>query len=182
MIDADSLDASQTMMTMHPEQLRNALSLIHSGVLYMGTTQYCPVETSNNVGVIRTTNDGVTIEGMFRSSNAYREQMALDSIVRAFKSNHFDGVELTGYSGWEPKSDYRLLNMAVDHGKRIIGDMKISAIHAGLECGPINGAYPGMQIISIGPTIIGPHSPDEKVEIRSVEKFYNLVHALLKDL
>ena len=181
LIDADSLDASQKMMTMHPEQLRNALSLIHSGVLYTGTTNYSPVETSNNVGVIRTTNEGVTIEGMFRSSNAFREQMALDSIVKAFKSNGFS-VELDGYSGWEPKSDYRLLSMAADHGKRIIGDMKISAVHAGLECGPINGANPGMQIISIGPTIIGPHSPDEKVEIKSVGKCYELVRSLLKEL
>jgi dipeptidase D len=87
---------------------------------------------------------------------------------------------MESYPGWEPDSGSRLLELAKQayrDSAGIIADVK--AVHAGLECGIIGQKFPGIQMVSIGPTIKGAHSPAERVDIKSVEMFWNVLVKLL---
>lgn len=160
----------------------SALNLVHSGVLYTGTSKYCDVDTSNNLGVVKTTKDGVIAEGMLRSSNDYRQNMELSSIRDAFESNLFKFEVVNAYPGWEPKDSYPLLDIAKEHAQRYLGKVEVKAVHAGLECGIICGKNPGMEAISIGPLIEFPHSPNERVCIKSVQRYNSFIRSLIKGL
>ena len=88
-----------------------------------------------------------------------------------------------GYPGWKPNADSEILRAM----KKIYHDLfgvepKVNAVHAGLECGIIGSAYPGLDMISFGPTIKNPHSPDEKCEIASVEKYWKFLLETLKNI
>ena len=73
--------------------------------------------------------------------------------------------------------------MVKENYEEVLGkEVELKALHAGLECGIIGAKIPGMQMISIGPDIRNPHTPDEKVKIDTVEKFYNLMKSILKEL
>jgi dipeptidase D len=182
-LNAKPFELDSVLTTSNPRNVINALSLVHSGVLFLETSKYALVETSNNIGIIHTTKDGVIMEGMLRSSNDYREQVALNLVRTAFESNNFAFEVVGRYAGWQPKDNYRLLDLALSNAKTVFGsEKKVEAVHAGLECGPLNGFYPGMEIISLGPKIVGPHSPSEKVEIQSVGKSYQLIRAIIKEL
>ena len=90
-------------------------------------------------------------------------------------------VELSGsYDGWKPNMESPILKAMLASYEALYGKKPaVTAIHAGLECGIIGGVYPNLDMISFGPTICYPHSPDEKVEIASVAKFYDfLLHTL----
>lgn len=88
-----------------------------------------------------------------------------------------------GYPGWKPNMDSHLLKLAKKIYKDIFNkEPEVKAIHAGLECGILGNKVPGLDMISFGPTILGAHSPDEKVNIESVDKFYKLLKSFLKSL
>ena len=91
-------------------------------------------------------------------------------------------VEHTGsYPGWAPNPSSEILELMVPLYKEMFNaDPKVQACHAGLECGILNERYPGLDMISFGPTIKNPHSPDEKVHIDSVAKFWKLLLEVLK--
>ena len=83
---------------------------------------------------------------------------------------------VTGYGdpGWKPKPSSEILNVAVESYKRLFGtEPKVKAIHAGLECGLFLEKYPSLDMVSFGPTLRGVHSPDERMLIPTVEKFWN---------
>ena len=96
------------------------------------------------------------------------------------------GADVTdggGYPGWEPNVQSLLLDVVQSVHKRVLGsDPEVSAIHAGLECGIIGEKYGGMDMISFGPQIEFPHSPDERVRVKSVGSFYRLLGATLEEL
>ena len=86
-----------------------------------------------------------------------------------------------GYPGWVPNLDSNILNLSKEVYKQLFNkEPEIKAIHAGLECGILEGKNPGMDMVSFGPTIQGAHSPNERVNIETVEKFYNLLKGILK--
>jgi dipeptidase D len=88
-----------------------------------------------------------------------------------------------GYPGWTPNPDSKVLKVGVETYKRMFGhDPIVRAIHAGLECGLIGEKYPKMDMISYGPTLRGVHAPGEKIEIKTVEMFWNLTLEILKNL
>jgi dipeptidase D len=88
-----------------------------------------------------------------------------------------------GYPGWQPNIESPLLQLATDLYKKTYGkEPAVKAVHAGLECGILSDKYPGLDMISFGPTIIGAHSPDEKVNINAVIKFYSFLKILLHEL
>ena len=93
-------------------------------------------------------------------------------------------VEFSGsYPGWKPNLNSRILSiMQETYKEEFQAEARIITIHAGLECGIIGRNYPGMDMISFGPTIKHPHSPDEKVNIATVQKFYQFLLATLKKL
>ena len=90
---------------------------------------------------------------------------------------------MSDYPAWEYKSDSQLRKICVDSFTNVYGhEPEVTSIHAGLECGIIGSKYPKMDMISFGPTICYPHSPDEKVEIASVGKFYDFLVDTLRNV
>ena len=88
-----------------------------------------------------------------------------------------------GYPGWTPNPASRVLKVGVETYKNMVGHEPIvRAIHAGLECGLIGEKYPKMDMISYGPTLRGVHSPDERIEIKTVQMFWDLTLQILKNL
>jgi dipeptidase D len=164
-------------------RLLNLLYVIPHGVMGMSHAIPGLVETSTNLAVISLKNNKISILTSQRSSVA-SALTGLHDMIRAcgFQA----GVEVHsggGYPAWQPNPDSALLKRA----KRVYQDLfgkepEVKAIHAGLECGIIGDKFPGMDMISFGPTIIGAHSPDEKVQISTVEKFWKFVEALIKDV
>ena len=88
-----------------------------------------------------------------------------------------------GYPGWKPNLDSPVLKVAQNTYKSLFGkEPAVKAIHAGLECGIIGERIPGMDMLSFGPTMEGVHSPDEKIHIDTVERFYNFLLAILRNV
>ena len=141
------------------------------------------VETSNNLAMVKSGNGVITIECLLRSS----VDSARDDLEIMIKSvfdlagavSVFDGA----YPGWKPNQDSPILKTMQALYTRQFGKVpEITAIHAGLECGILGGTYPGLDMISFGPTIRYPHSPDEKVNIPSVAKFWEFLVETLRNI
>ncbi len=158
------------------------MSLPH-GVLAMSLAMEGLVETSTNLAVIKTEDKEVEVVESSRSSI----NSSLDFVCKQLKAlGDLAGAQThqpPGYPGWTPNPDSELLRKMKEVYKRLFGkEPQVTAIHAGLETGIIGKNYPDMEMISFGPTIKFPHSPDEKVEIASVEKFWKLLVETLKEL
>ena len=141
------------------------------------------VETSNNLATVKGENGSLVITTSSRSSI----DAALDALRRRIRAT----AELAGaavdqrpaYPGWKPNLDSRLLEVVKTvHARELGAAPGVKAIHAGLECGIIGRKVPGMDMISFGPVIEFPHSPDERVHIESVGRFYRLLTATLAAL
>jgi dipeptidase D len=186
------------MLTLHPspeesrarvvstEDQGRLLSLLYAlptGVIGMSASLPGLVETSLNLAVISTESDRILIELNLRSS----VETALDDLasrVSAFARLARASVEFTvGYPVWQPNPAAPLLKAVVGSYRALFGaDPAIKAIHAGLECAVIRDRYPGMDMVSFGPTIEAAHSPDERVEIGSVDKFWRLLTAAIENI
>ena len=139
------------------------------------------VETSTNLATVSTNESNVIIGLSSRSSIKSALQDFRDRIRAIASLSGAKVSEEKPYPGWKPNLDSKLLALS----KKIFKDMykeepKVEAIHAGLECGIIGEKFPEMDMISIGPTIKYPHSPEEQVHISTVDKFYNYVLEILK--
>jgi dipeptidase D len=141
------------------------------------------VETSTNLATIKMANDALVI-GLSSRSSVASALTALRQKIRAIATlAGADVDEEPGYPGWKPDLDSELLSVVKTVHERVLGtEPKIEAVHAGLECGLIGEMIPGMDMISFGPHIDFPHSPNERVKISSVEHFSNLLAATLKEL
>lgn len=141
------------------------------------------VETSNNLAMVKTTSDTIIVYCLTRSSVESRKEELQDIIHSVFAMAGAE-VEFSGsYPGWKPNLNSRILDVMKTTYQTNYGvEPRIIIIHAGLECGIIGRNYPGMDMISFGPTIKYPHSPDERVEIASVQKFYDFLLATLQAL
>jgi dipeptidase D len=141
------------------------------------------VETSNNVASIKTDTGKVTIVCSSRSSNSAALKATCDKLMAIAQLAGAAIEQPGGYPGWMPNLDSKILKICSDTFKQVSGkEAKYMAIHAGLECGLIGEKYPGMDMISIGPTIRHPHSPEECVHVGSVKEFYMHVLKVLEVL
>jgi dipeptidase D len=165
------------------KKLLMTLSALPHGVMKMSADIPGLVETSTNVAVIKTDKKSVTMVTSQRSSVASE----IDEIVQTV-SNIFElgGAKVThgdGYPGWKPNLNSDILKVARSTYKSLYGkEAEVKAIHAGLECGIIGEKMQGMDMISFGPTLEGVHSPDEKIYIDTVEKYWNFLLAILKNV
>ncbi len=165
---------------------QRALSLVNAlphGVQSMSYDIPELVETSTNLAAVQQSNGSLSILMSSRSSVA----SALDALRRRIRSAallaNAQVVEPEGYPGWEPDTDSHVLRVVQRLHKEVLGsEPEVTAVHAGLECGIIGEKYPGMDMISFGPQIEFPHSPDERVKIGTVADFYKLLSATLEDL
>jgi len=139
------------------------------------------VETSNNLARVHIENGKLVILSNQRSSNMDSLASMGERILSVARLAGAEG-ELSGsYTAWHPNMDSALLARCVDVYEKLYGQKPaVEAIHAGLECGIIGSKYPGMDMISFGPTIMNPHSPDERINIESIGKVWNFVVALFK--
>lgn len=163
--------------------LIHAITLCPHGVYRMIPEMPDIVETSNNLAMIGMENNRITVMCLTRSSVESRKEELRQIIQSAFALAGAE-TEFTGsYPGWKPNLHSHILEVMKDVYRKEFGNTpRIITIHAGLECGIIGRNYPGMDMISFGPTIEHPHSPDERVNIATVQKFYHFLLATLKQL
>jgi len=174
--------AKQSLDDATKKKVLETLTALPHGVIRMSGDIPDLVETSTNVAVLRTDRAGVTIVTSQRSSIESEKDMIAAQVAAVAQ---FAGAKIKvsdGYPGWQPNVNSGLLMKGKEVYRNLFGrEPEVKAIHAGLECGIINDRVGGdVDTISFGPTIIGPHSPDEKVEIASVEKFYKFLVEIVK--
>lgn len=141
------------------------------------------VETSNNLAIVKCANGKYTVNCLVRSAVDSAKMGTMYKIGTIFDligaNVSFDGA----YPGWKPNMDSPILKTMQETYQKLYGKIpETKAIHAGLECGLLGGTYPHWDMISFGPTIRSPHSPDERVNIESVGKFWNFLIATLKNV
>ena len=176
----DSVAPATVMDPAAARRIVNALYACPNGVIRMSTDMPGLVETSTNLAIVQAEKGRVFIKCLLRSS--------VDSAKEALK-NKFEALfALVGaeigfdgeYPGWKPNMDSGILKMAREVYYENFGKVpEVKAIHAGLECGILGGVYPDWDMISFGPTLRHPHSPDEKVDIETVGKFWKFLVKLV---
>ena len=185
----EEVDCPKTEM---PEDVQDflihAVTLCPHGVYRVIPEMPDIIETSNNIAIIETKaisdqQSAISVICLTRSSVESRKE-ELASIIQSAFSLAGAEVEFSGaYPGWKPNFKSTLLaTMKSVYEKEFGNSPRVVTIHAGLECGIIGSKYDGMEMISFGPTIEHPHSPDERVNIATVQKFYKFVQAALKAL
>ncbi len=139
------------------------------------------VETSTNVAVLTTGKSTITLETSQRSSVASEMDEIVQTVSAIFELGGAK-VELdAGYPGWKPDLASKILATAKSTYKELYGVApEVKAVHAGLECGIIGEKYPGMDMVSFGPTLEGVHSPDEKIHIDTVDKYWDFLLGILE--
>jgi dipeptidase D len=162
--------------------LRLLLALPH-GVLAMSRDLPGLVETSSNLARVRTEKDELVVLASSRSSNASALNGVVGQIVSIGELAGATATPNKGYPGWQPNMASPVFAAARSVWEKEFGEApKYTAIHAGLECGIIGEKYPGMDMLSFGPTIQGPHSPEERVSIAAVGRVYSFTRALIAAL
>ncbi len=176
-------DEIQPMKSKSSESLLAILLAIPHGVLAMSQEIPDLVETSNNLAIVRTKENEVIISTSSRSSVGSALEATRTKIEAIGKLGGAQINHLEGYPAWTPDLKSPLLNTMKTIYQKLFGkEPEVKAIHAGLECGIIGEKYPEMDMISFGPYLKHPHSPDEKVHIGSVERFWKLLVATLENL
>jgi dipeptidase D len=161
----------------------NAVFAVPNGVARMSDTMPGLVETSNNLAVVKAQNGEAKVLCLLRSSVDSAKEGLADRIAGIFELAGIDIAFDGSYPGWKPNPDSAILQTMKRIYEKKFGKVpEIKAIHAGLECGIIGGVYPNFDMVSFGPTIRYPHSPDEKVNIESVGKFYTFLLETLKSI
>ncbi|MBE0640030.1 MAG: aminoacyl-histidine dipeptidase [Bacteroidales bacterium] len=163
--------------------LINALYSCPHGVIQMSREIQNFVETSTNLASVKTLDDSFQVTTSQRSSVASALDDVVNMVAATFKLINADIEHSDGYPGWTPNPDSEVLVIAKDAYQKLFNaEPKILAVHAGLECGLIGEKYPGMDMISYGPDIKGAHSPDERIHIKSVDKFWKWTLEILKNI
>ncbi len=171
----NATDAATTNNVVH------TLLVYPDGVADMSKDIEGLVETSNNLATVDVNDGELTILSNQRSSNMDRLGLHCDRILAVGKMAGAEAHTSGGYPSWQPNMDSKLLaRCEAVYEKKFGKKPVVEAIHAGLECGIIGSKYDGMDMISFGPTIKHPHSPDEKIEIDSIGKVWDFLVALFE--
>lgn len=165
-------------------QLGRFMLSLPQGVFHFSRDIEGLVETSSNIAGVRTGEEGYSFFGSQRSSVGSRLRWIRDRVVALAELAGCVNIRVKNkYPAWQPNPDSPLLARSVELYRELFQkEPVVEAIHAGLEAGLIGDKYPGMDMLSIGPTMVNPHSPDEALYIPSLEPFYRFLAALLKDL
>lgn len=152
------------------------------GVQRMSDAMPGLVETSNNLAIVKCINGKFAVHCLVRSSVDTAKEGVMYKIGGLFNLIGAEVAYEGAYPGWKPNMDSPILKTMLKTYEKLYNKTpEIKAIHAGLECGILGAAYPNWDMISFGPTIRYPHSPDEKILIPSVEKFWEYIVATLKN-
>lgn len=161
--------------------LINSVNACVNGVIRMSDEVEGVVETSTNLGVITTDAEHINIMCLVRSLIDSARTNTQLMITSNFELAGASVICTGAYPGWEPKAESPIKDLLRETYQSMFGELpKIMVIHAGLECGLFKDAYPHWDMVSFGPTIRFPHSPDEKVKIDTVAPFFDLLVNVLK--
>lgn len=165
------------------EKFLKGMYAAHNGVYSMNATFEGLTETSNNIAKVEVKKGRILIGCLTRSS-IDSAKMNLAHMLKATFELAGCKVQFNGdYPGWQPNPNSEILKVLVKNYKNLFNEEpRVVACHAGLECGILGRNYPEMDMISYGPTIKGAHSPDERVSVSSVEKFWKFTKQILKDI
>lgn len=175
----------QQLNPMGAEEITAALVAVHTGVYAFSQEAPEFVHTSNNLAILRTEETGeVSAVSSQRSDSEFSKEEVTACVAAAFRLAHADRIVVDGdYPGWEPVYDSHLLAVAKASHRAVVGrEPEVKAIHAGLECGLIGKKYPGMEMISVGPTLRGVHTPEERMHIPSLQVTWDYLVRILADL
>ncbi len=174
---AESADDEQT------RRILDLVAAIPTGVVAMAPSLPGVVETSTSLTVARTEAGSVTLASMARSSNAAALDDLRGRMAAVARLGNAEIEVRRSYPPWEPRLDSLLLETAKATFERLFGvEPGLAVVHGGLECAVLGQRLPGVEMVSIGPEIVGMHAPGEKVRISSTQRFYRLLGALLDDL
>ena len=159
------------------------LTALPHGVIRMSPDIKDLVETSTNVAVIETTKKAVVLATSQRSSVASELTEMVATVHSILELAGADIEHSKGYPGWKPDLGSPVLKVAKETYQKLFGrEPHVYAVHAGLECGIIGEKYPGIDMVSIGPTLEAVHSPDEKIFVDTVPRFWDFLLAILKNI
>jgi dipeptidase D len=170
----DTVDAKQTVAL---------LASLYHGVVAMSPDVAGLVQTSTNLATVSTKGDVVEIVTSQRSAIESSMLAAARMVATVCRLAGFEVEHAGKYPGWKPEPNSDIVRKLQEVHQKLFGEpAKLIAMHAGLECGVIGEKYPGMEMASFGPTIVGPHSPNERVKISSVQSFWNYLKLVLENL
>lgn len=183
LIDKTTIEADKALSHQDFAQLTQAIYAVHNGVFRMSPDVEGLVETSNNIARVIFKDGKMHVECLLRSSVESGKADLANSIKSVFHLIDAN-VKLSGdYPGWQPNMDSQILEVMDSLYTKLFGEKaNVAACHAGLECGIIGDHYPGMEMISFGPDILGAHSPDERASISSTQKFWKFLLEILKQI
>ena len=182
-ISLTQIDLPESVMQSEAQQkLLRGIYAAHNGVYAMSASISDLVETSNNIARVIVKDGAIKIGCLTRSSVNSGKMDLANALKSVFELADFT-VDFSGeYPGWNPNPDSAILKVLSAQYETVFGaKAKVVACHAGLECGILGQNYPEMDMISFGPTIKGAHSPDERVSISSVQKFWKFTLEVLKN-
>ncbi|MDB0602793.1 aminoacyl-histidine dipeptidase [Tenacibaculum maritimum] len=182
-IDLKEIEAPKNVMDLGVQEgLIKALYTALNGVYRMSPDIEGLVETSNNIARVIVKDGTIKIGCLTRSSSETNKWDLANSLRAAFELAGFN-VELSGsYPGWQPNVNSEILQLVTDLYEKLHHQKpNVAACHAGLECGILGQNYPNMDMVSFGPNIKGAHSPDERAQISSTQKFWNFLLEILKN-
>ncbi len=165
-------------------KLLYALQGVPNGVLAMSAAMPGLVETSTNLASVKFKENGtIVVTSSQRSSLKEALKNAAATVESVYVLAGGEVVHSDGYPGWNPNPESHILDVTRKCYKELFDkELKVRAIHAGLECGLFLEKYPELQMVSFGPTLRGVHSPDERLEIATVDKFWKLLVATLQNI
>ena len=163
------------------DNLVNALCACHNGVMRFIPEVPSIVETSSNLAIVEIGGGKVMFKVLVRSSRDSMRDCCSETLESVFSMAGMK-IELDGaYPAWQPNPESEIVALMKDVYKELFGaESKVQVIHAGLECGVIGAKYPKMDMVSFGPTMRSPHTPNERCYIPSVEKYWNFVLTTLE--
>ena len=170
--------------TLIPEEIQddliNAIEGCQNGVISMLHDFPGTVESSSNLAIVKTSDELIEIKILVRSSSETRKEAVCSSLESIFSMAGAKVEIPDGYNGWQPNIHSPMLQVMKEVYQELFAvEPAVKVMHAGLECGIIQGAYPQMDMISIGPDLEYPHSPDERVRIESVANTLRYITAVL---
>ena len=164
-------------------RLINAIYACPNGVIRMSNDMEGLTETSTNLAIVTTMNSKVEVQSLLRSSVESAKDDLAEMIESVFALAGAKTTMNGAYPGWKPNPNSEILEIMKEVYNNKFGKIpELKAIHAGLECGLLGAVYPKWDMISFGPTIRSPHSPDEKVKIDTVVKFWDFLVETLKNI
>ncbi|MCB9261718.1 MAG: aminoacyl-histidine dipeptidase [Flavobacteriales bacterium] len=161
----------------------NIIYACHNGVFCMSRAIEGLVETSSSLARVIVKNGEFVTQSLQRSSTESGKMDVANTVAAPFRLTNCTVEQGGSYPGWAPNPNSEILDLMTSKYEELFGEKPhVMAIHAGLECGILGTRYPGLDMISFGPTIKGAHSPDERAGIKSTQKFWKFLVEIIKNI